>query len=59
MTEGMTPAPFSTTPDKVAATIVDGLARGREVIWAPPVLRYLFAVLGHLPRPLWRIVSRR
>ncbi len=59
MTEGMAPAPFSTTPEKVAETIVAGLARGHEVIWAPPVLRYLFTVLRLLPRPLWRIVSRR
>jgi len=59
MTEGMAAAPFSTTPEKVAEAIVEGLAKGREVIWAPPILRYVFGVLGHLPRPLWRIVSRR
>lgn len=59
MTAGMTPAPFSTSPEKVAEAIVDGLARGREVIWAPPILRYLFTVLRHLPRPLWRKVSAR
>ncbi len=59
MTEGMAAAPFSTTPEKVAEAIVQGLAKGREVIWAPPILRYVFGVLGHLPRPLWRIVSRR
>lgn len=59
MTEGMTPAPFSTTPEKVADAIVAGLARGHEVIYAPGVLRWLFGILTHLPRPLWRIVSAR
>lgn len=59
MTTGMDPAPFSTTPEKVAEAVVEGLAKGREVIWAPGVLRYLFFVLGHLPRGLWRKVSAR
>jgi decaprenylphospho-beta-D-erythro-pentofuranosid-2-ulose 2-reductase len=59
MTTGMTPAPFSTTPEKVADAVVAGLAKGHEVIYAPGILRYLFAVLGHLPRPLWRKVSDR
>lgn len=31
MTEGMDAAPFSTTPEKVAGFIVDGLAKGTEV----------------------------
>lgn len=59
MTEGMEPAPFSTTPEVVADVVVDGLARRRDVVWAPPVLRWLFVVLRHLPRPLWRRVSAR
>ena len=59
MTEGMEPAPFSTTPDKVAADIVAGLDRGATTVWSPGVLRYLFAVMRHLPRPVWRIVSNR
>jgi len=59
MTEGLAPAPFSTTADKVAEDIVDGLARGSLVIWSPPILRPVFAVLGVLPRPLWRRLSGR
>ena len=54
MTEGMKAAPFSTTPDKVADSVVTGLQRGHEIIWAPSILRYVFTVLRHLPRPLWR-----
>ncbi|MFZ4517346.1 MAG: SDR family NAD(P)-dependent oxidoreductase [Microthrixaceae bacterium] len=59
MTEGMEAAPFSTTPDKVASLIVDGLATGKEIVWAPPVLRYPFAVFRLLPRAIWRKVAER
>jgi len=59
MTEGMEAAPFSTTPEAVAADIVSGLDRNATIIWSPGVLRYLFAVMRHLPRPVWRIVSNR
>ncbi len=59
MTEGMDAAPFSTTPDKVAPLIVDGLAKGQEVVWAPPLLKYPFFVFRLLPRFAWRIVADR
>lgn len=59
MTEGMQPAPFSTSPEAVADLIVAGLAEGREIVWAPPVLKYPFAVLRILPRTLWRRVAER
>jgi decaprenylphospho-beta-D-erythro-pentofuranosid-2-ulose 2-reductase len=59
MTEGMEPQPFSTTPEAVAGSIVRGLERNDEVVWSPGVLRYVFAVMRHLPRGVWRIVSAR
>ena len=59
MTEGRDPAPFSTTADAVADEIAKGLAKGAEVVWAPPILRYVFSAMRHLPRPLWRKVSAR
>jgi len=59
MTEGREPAPFSTTADAVADEIAKGLAKGSEVVWAPPILRYVFSALRHLPRPLWRKVAAR
>jgi decaprenylphospho-beta-D-erythro-pentofuranosid-2-ulose 2-reductase len=59
MTEGMEAAPFSTTPEVVADQVVAGLEKGREVVWAPPVLRWVFAVMRHLPRGMWRVVSAR
>lgn len=59
MTEGRDPAPFSTTPEAVADEIAKGLARGADTVWAPPVLRYVFSAMRHLPRPLWRKVAAR
>jgi decaprenylphospho-beta-D-erythro-pentofuranosid-2-ulose 2-reductase len=59
MTAGMEPAPFATTPEVVAAQVVRGLERGSDTVWAPPVVRWMFVVLRHLPRRLWRIVSAR
>ena len=59
MTEGMAAQPFSTTPEAVAEVIVRGLQRNAEIVYAPSVLRYLFAVMRVLPRPVWRIVSGR
>jgi len=59
MTEGMDAQPFSIDPDAVATAITDGLERGREIVWAPGVLRYVFTAFRTLPRPLWRIVAAR
>ena len=57
MTEGMDPAPFPTTPEGVADVVAAGLAKGADVVWAPPVLRAVFSAFRHLPRPLWRKVA--
>jgi len=59
MTEGMEPAPFATTADKVADDIVAGLTKGSVVVWSPSILRWVFTVMRHLPRPIWRKVSAR
>lgn len=54
MTTGKKAAPFSTTPEKVADVTVRALRARRRVVWAPPLLRYVFSVLRHLPGPVWR-----
>lgn len=59
MTEGLSPAPFATTPDKIADVVISGLAKGREIIWAPAILGPMFAVMRLLPRAVWRKVSAR
>src|SRR4051794_36537510 len=54
MTEGMKAAPLSVTADTVADAVLRGIARGREVVWVPPAMRYLMAVLRHLPVAVFR-----
>lgn len=58
MTAGMRPAPFATTPDEVARQVVRGLEEGADVVWVPPLLRSVMAVLRVLPRPLFRRLGR-
>jgi short-subunit dehydrogenase len=58
MTEGMSPAPFSSTPDKVADATVAALRRGRGQVWVPAALRPLAAVMRLLPRAVWRRLPR-
>ena len=54
MTEGMKPAPLSTTPEAVAAAAVDAVRNRREQVWVPAQLRGVMSVLRHLPRPVFR-----
>lgn len=54
MTRGMKSAPFSTTPRVVGELTAAGMRKGRHTVWAPGILRYLFMVLRHLPRPVFR-----
>jgi decaprenylphospho-beta-D-ribofuranose 2-oxidase len=54
MTEGLDPAPLSTTPDAVAKVVVQGLDRGASTVWAPPALRWLMLVVRMLPRSIIR-----
>jgi decaprenylphospho-beta-D-erythro-pentofuranosid-2-ulose 2-reductase len=54
MTAGVEAAPLATTPEKVADAIVDGLQRGREIVWVPGVMRWVMSVLRHVPRPIFR-----
>lgn len=54
MTAGMQPAPFATTPDKVAELTVKGLRSGKRIVWAPGILRFVFMTLRHMPSAVWR-----
>ena len=58
MTEGLDPAPFATTVDAVAEAVASVVSSTRNrIVWVPPVLRLVFAVLRRLPQPLWRRVA--
>ena len=58
MTHGMTPAPLATTPAEVGAATAAALATNAGVVWVPPALAVLAAVMRLVPRPLWRRMSR-
>jgi decaprenylphospho-beta-D-erythro-pentofuranosid-2-ulose 2-reductase len=54
MTAGLDEAPLATDPDAVAEVAVGAVARRAPVAWAPAPLRWVMAVLRHLPRALFR-----
>lgn len=58
MTDGMAPAPFSSTPDAVADATVAALRAGRGEVWVPRALQPIFAIARHAPRALWRRMPR-
>ncbi len=58
MTQGMDPAPLSSTPAQVADAAARALSRGRRTVWVPWALRPLFAGMRLLPQALWRRLPR-
>jgi len=58
MTQGMKPAPFSSTADSVADAVLDGLRNGSRDIWVPAILRPVFFGMRLLPRSIWRKLPR-
>jgi decaprenylphospho-beta-D-erythro-pentofuranosid-2-ulose 2-reductase len=58
MTEGMSPAPLSSTPAQVGAATAAALRGGKTAVWIPAPLAGLALALRLIPRPLWRRVSR-
>lgn len=58
MTEGMPPAPFSSTPGQVADATVAALKHGRREVWVPAILRPIFFLMRLLPRAVWRRLPR-
>ena len=59
MTEGMTPAVMSVTPDVVADAVVEAAARGKSAtVWIPRRLAVLAAIMRVVPRPVWRHMPR-
>ncbi len=58
MTEGMKPAPMSSTPPQVAAATARALAKGRRTVWIPWTLRPFFVGMRVLPQWVWRRMPR-
>lgn len=59
MTQGMEPAPFSSTPAQVADAVVNRIREGGPVeLWIPWQLRAMFFVARFVPRAIWRRMPR-
>jgi decaprenylphospho-beta-D-erythro-pentofuranosid-2-ulose 2-reductase len=54
MTAGLEPSPLSCTPEQVATATVGALTGSAHTIWVPGALRWVFSILRHLPRGLFR-----
>jgi decaprenylphospho-beta-D-erythro-pentofuranosid-2-ulose 2-reductase len=51
---GAKEAPFTVNKEDVAALAVASAAKGKDLVWAPGPVRYLMAVMRHIPRPIFR-----
>ncbi|AQA04970.1 oxidoreductase [Mycobacterium sp. MS1601] len=58
MTEGMDPAPLSSTPAQVADAAARALAKGKRSVWVPGSLAVLAFVMRLLPQAIWRRMPR-
>lgn len=58
MTQGMSPAPLSSTPQQVAEATAHALAKGRRTVWIPWALRPVFFAMRLLPQFVWRRMPR-
>ncbi|MEV6276997.1 SDR family NAD(P)-dependent oxidoreductase [Nocardia sp. NPDC051832] len=58
MTEGMDPAPFSSTPDQVADAVVDGLRKRAARVAVPRIMNLVFVATRFVPRSIWRRMPR-
>jgi len=58
MTTGMKDVPFTTSVDECADNIVKGLNSSSGIITSPGILKWVFLVLLHLPRPIWRKLAQ-
>jgi short-subunit dehydrogenase len=58
MTEGMKPAPMSSTPQQVADAAARALRKGRASVWVPAPLALLAWAFRMTPRFIWRRMPR-
>ena len=57
MSRHLPEAPMTCEPSDVAKAVAKNLVRGPSTIWVPSRLRWVMAVLRHLPRPIFRRLS--
>lgn len=58
MTEGMSPAPMSSTPRQVAVATAKALRQGRRSVWIPRQLGLLVFGMRLAPQAVWRRMPR-
>lgn len=58
MTEGMKPAPLSSTPQQVADAVAHALRKGSERVWVPGLLRAVIFAMRLVPQFVWRRMPR-
>ena len=58
MTQGMDPAPLSSTPAQVADATVRALRKGRRSVWVPAPLAVLAFAFRMTPQSVWRRMPR-
>ena len=58
MTEGMKPAPMSSTPAQVADAAARALRKGRGAVWVPAPMALLALAFRMTPRSVWRRMPR-
>jgi decaprenylphospho-beta-D-erythro-pentofuranosid-2-ulose 2-reductase len=54
MTAHLPDAPLAVSAEEVGAAVVEGLAKGREIVYAPGLMRPVMSALRHVPRPIFR-----
>ena len=53
MTKGLSAPPFSLTPDEVAKHTIRQFLRSKEIIYAPPSMRWVMLILQGLPESIF------
>jgi decaprenylphospho-beta-D-erythro-pentofuranosid-2-ulose 2-reductase len=51
---GAKEAPFTVDKEDVAELAVTASTKGKDLVWAPGLFRYVMMVLRHIPRPIFR-----
>lgn len=57
MTAGLKPPPFAGEPEAVAKQVLKAIERGKPVVYAPPIWRWVMLVIRHLPRFVMRRIG--
>jgi decaprenylphospho-beta-D-erythro-pentofuranosid-2-ulose 2-reductase len=57
MTAGLKPPPFAGEPDDVARVVLKAIDRGRPVVYAPGIWRWVMLVIRNLPRAVMRRIG--